>query len=596
MREAEPNENLCIFHLPVGSRGKPALKFWRHFANYYLAQRADPRLGTNVAAVSWVEGMWDDEMLHHYTDTGWHERSLDYRGFVFPAMDHAHNLQHFAFATCNFTAARFGRRPIPQDLTDQPVLKRRVGVDGEPAMNEPPAEPEEEDATSDADFSHVRFFGDAVFVDAEFLGRASFSSASFGSRASFRLAEFLGGVDCTGTHFGGSADFRARTLDGKIDFSGAVFDKRADFGEDVFTGSVAFKKTQFASEAEFSDVHFESDADFTRAKFDGPTDFRKTHMAGPALLYRTALQETLTFEKLHFERGGVLLLWGLDYARGRSRFTASEGSRSGEISESAANVLFRDMPVGMGRISFLRSDIYYDRPVVRFANVLWEPKARPKHILYDAEFVYRPIETWTALGLGDRVKRLAELYNQDPEKPELQELEGVVRKDVERVVREIRRTQEDFACYSEAGDFHVVEMEYRRRRTSSAFYKIGLWLYWLLSKYGESPSRALWWLLGVWMLFAGVNMLAGFPVGSEFRSYSLRDGITLSWPVIFQNLSDFLHSTVYSLGNLVVGQFRIVEPGAFFNPWRALVRVIEGLLGVSTLTLALLAIRRRFRR
>jgi uncharacterized protein YjbI with pentapeptide repeats len=598
--DAEDGETLCMFHLPACDGAKPADKFWRSFAHYYMAQ-----LSRNADLQKNVIGLWafqqrDEELIKTYSDRCLWNGRLDYRGFVFPAMDAQHNLRGFAFAAADFTCAQFASQPDRAAVRDGRSLQaRRPRLGGsEPDMSEPPdVQPEElarEDTGADADFSGSQFVGNAIFRDAKFQGTSDFSATEFAFGVVFANASFAGKADFSGAVLHGDSDLRIKQFEGASSFSNAVFDGRADFGQTKFGGKVCFANARFLSEVAFADAGFEADTDFTRTRLEGPSDFSNVSIATQLRFLKCTLHDCLLFENPNIKGTAALLFWGIRFAHGRSRIKVDQDRTSGSLVESSGEILLRDVTEGMDRVSFLRTDIYSDRIHVRFSNVVWNKCRRSQKFLLDASYL-SPINEWISIGLGARDTELAELFNRNAGSVEL---EAAVQEDADRIVRDIRRSYEEDTGYSDAGDYHAIEMDFRRRRRkTSRFYKVGLWLYWLFSNYGESPSRAWWWLLGTWGTAAIIYMFTGFC----FPVHPVRYLPALDLANFSTFIGDFfLRAVPFAFVNLFASYFRnIAQTSAEPHATHGLtvgISVIETTLGIVSLTLFLLAVRRRFRR
>jgi len=158
--------------------------------------------------------------------------------------------------------------------------------------------------------------------------------------------------------------------------------------------------------------------------------------------------------------------------------------------------------------------------------------------------------------------------------------------EIERCYRQIRLAYEARGEYPDAGDFYLLEMNARKRRLKGILKRLH-YLYGWVSNYGESVGRAFAWLFGTLVSAAVFFAFAGFEKSNEvFKlpqdfSHSERAISTL-----FDSLIAVLHSV--TMGRL--------EPYKPINTWGSAVLVIARVLGLSILTLLLLAIRRRFRR
>ena len=595
--DAEDGETLCIFHLPARSPSKPAGKFWHAFANYYMAQLEHDVTLQNSALGLWAFHQGNEELVRKYKDRCLRNSRFDYRGFVFPAMDAEHSLRGFVFSSADFTQAQFAPGPDRAEARAAerfPVRPRLAG--GEPDISEQPEVPEapyEVVEVPEADLSDTHFHGNSTFRDAQFLGTTSFGSTEFAT-LSFLKARFAGDVDFTGTKFGGDTDFRVDGFEAVCTFTRALFKDRVDFRGVQFDGLTSFDEAEFLSKVEFGEAHFNADTNFTRVRSDGPADFSRVTVAMQVRFLKCTLHDCLLLESPDIAGSAAILLWGLRFAHGRSRIEIEQNRTEGSLVESSGEILLRDVAKGMDRVSFLRTDVYSDRIHVRFSNVEWNKGRKSEKFLLDAKFL-SPIAEWISIGLGARDAELAELFNQNAGSIEL---ETAVQEDTERIVRDIRRSYEEHIGYSDAGDYHVIEMDFRRRRRkTSRFYKVGLWLYWVFSDYGESPSRALRWLLGTWGTAAVIYMFTGFCFPVQPVRYLPALDLANFWTFIGDF---FLRAAPFAFVNLFASYFRNMaqassEPHVTFGA-TVLISVIETTFGIVSLTLFLLAVRRRFRR
>jgi len=578
--DAEPGQKHCIFHLPIEK--KEPEQFWKHLASYLKALL--DKCGTketgewaNAHPKHWVFREADDQLVVSYAARLKPGDPWRFIGFVFPKMDDQHNFFDFVFPEVDFRDAQF---------------------------------------SSEADFSGAQFSGKASFWYAQFSGEAKahfvaarfsreayFSGAQFSREANFAVAQFSGEAYFSGAQFSSGANFSAARFsrEAKAHFVDARFSSEASFWGAQFSGEADFGRAQFSSEANFLDAQFSGEANFWDAQFNGPVYLSKAIVNGLLDFTHAILRNRLLFEGTVFNNEAKVLLWSLDFVHGTSDITLEEGHRKGQIIEPAGQVVFRDISQGMNRVSLLHTDILTDRLCVRFSNVKWEKK--PREFIFDARFAFcRNASEWQkATGLPqETLNQLPELFhtdrpasaNETPEQKapreaqQLQDCEPLVKQDVERIAREIRLSTEKFGSYSDAGDYHIAEMEYRRVQ-AKGFFRFGLELYKLTSEYGESPSLALKRLAQVWLVFSILYFLFGF----NFRH---------PWPPLWKELPALRWleragwAGLYALVSMVPGYFRFqAEPSNWFV---AMFTVIQAVLGIGLLTLFLLAIRRRFRR
>jgi hypothetical protein len=581
---ASTGGRLCVFHLPLAD--KVADEFWRQLACYLETLReASRRLGVHLPQPppeSWLRAEVDARLTAHYRAIVQSDPRWNFNGFRFPAMDDVHNFEGVCFDAPDFRAANFARglESEPDEETNEGLPRTAAGArvsDTEPAR------------------PTVRRSADGTLPLSDGLGpqnapgQADFSSAHFIKRADFAHAVFDAGVDFSGATFDAGATFNGADFWRPSQWNDSRFDGPASFFRCTFgEGATAtFVRAFVPQGADFTETTFTDDVDMTEAETGGEVRFIESRLARILRLHHVVIEGRLLFDAMDLGARAGVLLWDAKFRRGR--LTSTGATPQGDV-------VVQNMPSGVGRMSFLRTDIMTDRQYVRFVNVKWASRLQPHSFSLDAAFIYRCIGEWGAIGLGTALTTIERLFNQPPQSPEL---EALVRQDAERIVREIRRAYEAYGCYSDAGDFHVVEMDFRRSRTPWRHwpFRLALELYGFVSMYGESPSSALRCLLGIWAL-AGLCMLySGFVAPSGYEvNYAARTLVDPRWAVVRHNIPDLGRALLYSLVNLIPGYFRFAGPSAAVPTWTAVTAVVEGILGASVIALLLLAIRGRFKR
>jgi hypothetical protein len=412
------------------------------------------------------------------------------------------------------------------------------------------------------DFGGARFSGGANFWSARFSGNAGFYDARFHENANFGLAQFSEVAD----------------------FPGALFWEDADFVGARFGGNANFRYAQFSRNASFVGVRFNGPAHFDQASVNSRLD-----------LSRAAVRNRVSFAGTQIGKKAAVLLWDLDFVHGTSDVSFEKGYLRGRVVEPAGQVVFRDIGKNMNRVSFLHTDIFTDRLLVRFSNVKWETDAR--RFIFDAVFAFHPEKNWKGVTgpVQDELALLPVLYGLSDD-ASAHELESLVRQDVERIAREIRTSHEKYGNYPDAGDYYVAEMDFRRARTgwrSPPLMRPALELYKWVSNYGESPALAGRRLAGLLFGFGLVYLFAGFSL--SFREEPIRRLFTFDSSQFWPTLGDYLLAVLFAFTNLVPGWFR-ADGTCPVGPLAGIVAVIQTILGVSILALFLLAVRRRFRR
>jgi hypothetical protein len=282
-------------------------------------------------------------------------------------------------------------------------------------------------------------------------------------------------------------------------------------------------------------------ADLSEARFCGDARFRNAHFSDNAYFNRALFDGSAVFENAEFCR------WA-DFTGARFAHGASFSGALFTLSASFASATF-DSNADFSHAVFARPAAFRD---VRFGG---------------------PVDFLEA------------------------KLPGLTGHDDERTARYIRMAAEKHGSYADAGEFYVIEMDYRRwrfQRNGLHFPGTVMFLYRLLSSYGESPTRAGYWLLGI----VGVTTIAYPSLGFRFGTgtdcevrLALRPDLS-NW---LGTISAFCKSLLFSVANLVPGFFRFQSLSAT-SSWTTAVSAVQAFFGVSILALFLLAIRRRYSR
>jgi hypothetical protein len=113
-----------------------------------------------------------------------------------------------------------------------------------------------------------------------------------------------------------------------------------------------------------------------------------------------------------------------------------------------------------------------------------------------------------------------------------------------------------------------------KRRQLNPLGQISFWIYRILSGYGESYPRALFWLVVMWLLFAVLFTVVGY---------------TDEWG----NHADLWRSLIYSAQSMTLFH----EPNiTFHSVWGKAIKLVASVLGVIQIALFGLALQRRFKR
>lgn len=483
-----------------------------------------------------------------------------------------------------------------------------------------------------ADFGHAIFSGGAEFGEATFEIYVSFTRARLG-HADFRDATFNGNYayfdDMTlDSHQG----FLFATFNGVAMFNGTVFSRGAGLCNATFNGPAYFGYATFVGQNDFQRVVFNGETDFTNATFAGETyfwhaTFRKRIEWREAIVYPGAklvflgseVESDFWFEDLCYP---CIQDATKRYARLRDAWNRDEREHAKEAGRSplpsplippeqgfqtkkrdvridfrnvairqSANVRFQGVnaldgdgqPDLMGRLDMSKVRLAHtDVSRIRFANVKWGS-------------VEGSIALWgQAMALGQRRDDMARIVDEEflyarvrrrrnrrftsggggaveQDKADPEEHADVHPSHVAAVYKGLRESYEKSKSYSEAGVFHLREMEMRRRTHEK---RVMLFLYGLVSLYGESYRLALAWILGVLLFFGAFWRYFGS------RQVAVGDTIAtrpFTW-------SDAFLQSIHSL----LPSFQSAG-----DSWPIL---IERILGVVLLAFFALALNRNFRR
>ena len=356
------------------------------------------------------------------------------------------------------------------------------------------------------------------------------------------------------------------------DFKGFVFpegmlfpekiDKQIVFRDVVFQGIAVFIGKTFQEKAFFIDTTFHGMALFDGASFQDEAYFRRVTFQENALFVYTTFKCIAYFDEITFEKKV-----GFDWSSFEDALIVNEEHNNKIFSKKEVDfgyvrflkpekVAFRK--VDLGKFRFLGTDLRK----VEFVDVDWD-REKGRNRIYDE------VSPETTL----------------PDYPL-----------IAQVYKRLRANYEENLNYAEAGDFHIGEMEMRRKGEKNPFNKGIICLYKLLSNYGESYWHPLAWiLLFLFLLFPIVFMCSGIEgITQSQNSYLINyDFDVNSISLNKEKVGDYLKSFVYSLSVFSLvreKQYRPIDNCGHF--WM----VLESILSPVLIAFFLLALRRRFRR
>ena len=526
--DAEDGEKLCIFHLPLKRK------------------REDEGLADR----------FEIEFRKLYERGEW-----DFIGFVFPdGMD----LSERNGLDFRREHEREGRE-LKEDEDDQPVrfLLSKFGNDLNCRATQFGTGTLFDGATfgdgATFEFSH---FGDgARFDDAHFGDRALFWRAKFGHGASFFRSRFGNNMDFRGSEFGHYAGFESATIGQDADFSRATFEGLINFrgitGREFSTVDFGTVEIEAIGSEENRRISAAITKDLTgRMERTGPPEFvfERTTFKGPALFHYVDLS--------------------------RSRFQQVDLSKVSFLHAKIAETRFISCKWGKG----------FEHPwLPSFLSWPWETRRffKRRGLIFD-ECLWRARRYYQLLRAYNPETRLLDVVkNHDGAPYQLNKLQvpaDIQPSDIEVLALQLKESLERTKDPITAGDFHFAAMEMKRYKAMDDGRKgraAALWLYKMLSGYGERPLRALVWLL----ITIGIAAIIFGASGLDFGP-ALFEAIKCSLPFKFDTVTA---GQTIDLGKLISYE----TPGSIFRHWLGL---IETFVGTALFAFFLLALRRRFKR
>ncbi|MDP3024771.1 MAG: pentapeptide repeat-containing protein [candidate division Zixibacteria bacterium] len=486
------------------------------------------------------------------------------------------------------------------------------------------------------------FQGVADFTGSTFKDYANFSGATFQGEASFEVATFQKEIHFEGVTFNGVANFERTSIRQGVSFKSTVFNSEAYFGGAVFQILASFEKASFGRAANFENSFFQNGADFTGATFKNRTNFKEANFKEDAIFVGTKFKGKTSFENAVFQME----------ARFISAYFESEADFSGGFFQKEAffaNVIFQnkagfarttfqgqtkfvkntfEFPVSFFRASFIEETTFSSAGEVIFPynfseTILTLGEEDTKRVMFEKEVDFRNVKflkpekvsfrkvdlsKFRFLGTDLRKVEFVDvgwykekgrgrnkIYDEVSPDPGTKKFDYPL---ISQMYKRLRANYEDNLNYAEAGDFHIGEMEMRRKGEKNFFNKCIVWAYKLISNYGESYWRPLLcWILPILLLFPLLFMYSGIEqITSRQSPYMIHYQFNLS-TISLSNAGDFikdyLKSFVYSLSVFSLVREKLYRPisnlGHFWM-------VLESIFSPTLIAFFLLALRRRFKR
>jgi uncharacterized protein YjbI with pentapeptide repeats len=468
-------------------------------------------------------------------------------------------------------------------------------------------------------FQYVEFHDKVYFNDTEFWGITSFFNVTFSGLTDFNKAKFFRSVSFGGNiEFGKGVEFRnalslKRTT---VGFVNATFKSIVDFSNAEFRGNLGFIETDLEKDVEFAHTKLSGGLSLWNSRFKGKTSFfgakftnteiSDTYFEGDTCFHSTEFKKSNKFIRGGFYKNvkltntqisGYLIFFETQFLKAtdlRGIITEQKRTKRGCIIlkycrfHNPALVLIggegkpldeeQHYPTNLTRWSFRGTNI----EAVQFIPPCWDSDLKGRKKVFDELLA----------GVGEREKVMKE-YNALSR----DDIFGVSYEEAASVYRRLRLNYENKLDYHTAGDFHVGEMECRRRGASRGILD---WLfiraYRIISGYGESVGRPLWWLLVFFALFTGLFLVwTGFPAtdGSAVDwAWGFKGMFSCGWwGELWQGISFTLRSSasfaVPRYAENVNAKVGATLPALMFF-WKV--------FAVTIVTFFVLALRRRFRR
>ena len=515
---------------------------------------------------------WDEKKVKQFwkqiREKKMAKKDFDFSGFVFPKFE----LE--IFGTTNKTEEEIllsiqeiieGKTSVSTHTSPAIQVERNFGVQGEPDR-----------------FLGYTTFDDAVFLDissfegAVFLNEASFLLTVFTGRADFYGAEFSRGVNFHEAVFSNEANFSSAAFLGSTNFDGAIFLGTSSFelanfsGHDSVTGSANFYQVKFLNDVSFSHANFAKEVSFVKVTFSGTANYNNVTFSSVADFENSTFFKEAKFSNLKYNLKTTFInFFSLNFKeQGKLIYENIEDSClmrfGGDIPSST---IFRNIHFGrtffdnthIETVQFYECDwcniggrngIYNELNLHKRLEYIAKTKdSRLKDPAYVAKSDEEKLQEFRQLAKTDENefnKKIAHLEGSDEhtsrelirlanshedgeflckliniDEEELRDVNPLIKKyeEIENTYCQLKNKLESISRWQIAGNFHIGEMEMRRKRLfleSKWFEWLLLIIYRVISFYGESAGRACWWMVGLVISGAIALALTGISLEEAF--------------------------------------------------------------------------------
>ncbi len=377
---------------------------------------------------------------------------------------------------------------------------------------------------------------------------ANFDKAKLAS-ASFSRAEFQGDLSFHEVHIEAATDFDGATFQSHSNFSGAVFGGRANFKNSAFKAessfllanfhdAALFDRANFLDPVVFHEARFSKRASFDHATFASHADFKECVFKDHAVFRGAAFKSYLGFSSALFMRDAVFS--SLEPNDRRLPYSTWEGAK------------------------FSASASFENREFTTQGDFLNTEFAKAPNF-HGCEFHQAMVFPAESAFLEREGAAAAQAY------------------------RTLRLAMEKLSARIEVGQFFALEQEALRNTPGRLRRHEWLmsWLYGALSNYGRNAQRPIVILLSMLLLFSVIYAISVSPILSVSAKL---------------DLEILRRSLVFSIQQAVQPFWVWREPGKTIlsensSPlFVAAIATIQSIASVILVSLALLAIRWRFKR
>jgi len=413
------------------------------------------------------------------------------------------------------------------------------------------------------DFSSIIFENVTIFDEAEFYDWVDFSGSIFRGIVRFDHATFKESVTFESTLFDDdvtfhrsvfvkSAHFDRATFKGKADFSIAIFYDYASFQSTVLQKDVGFKGASFESHAGFENCTCKSQADFSLATFKKATRFDQA-----------VFEDEVNFKFSIFE----------DFLF---------------IDEELNHKLFSQKEVDFRRVQFLKPERVFFRKVDLSRFRFLETDLREVNFI-DVDWYRDPRKS--------KRRGVNQIHEEVSADPETNKFDYPL---IAQVYKRLRANYEENLNYAEAGDFHIGEMNMRKKGEKNVINKTILYLYEFLFRYGESFRRPAFFICFLIFVFPLFFMLAGIAPSEKISGNRIQESINYDWDFCLKEFKlssemweDYKTCLLYSISSMSLVREKPYYP-SYFSGY--VLTILEYIFMAAFISFFILALRRRFRR